>query len=74
MSLASRLVNTLFPGSAHNLTPRDESSTDVTVRDGAFEAKTADTHESRSRKAMQAMEEEEEELEGRPPYLHVSPP
>ena len=51
MSLASRLVNTLFPNSV-------STGESVTIRDGLIEQKSS---------AM-----EEEEMEGRPPYLHVS--
>ena len=70
MSLASRLVNTLFPGQTNSSAPGSESSGGAILQDGKLEITTKNKQESRATKELSDMEETE--VEERPPYLHVS--
>ena len=70
MSLASRLVNTFFPAQTNSSAPNNESSGGVILQDGKLEITTKNEQGSRAFKELSNMEETE--VEGRPPYLHVS--
>ena len=61
MSLASRLVNNLFPGQANTFAAADENGQEALYNEGP--------RKSKFEKSSTVAEEETEE---RPPYLHVS--
>ena len=70
MSLASRLVNTLFPSQSNNLVTTEGNSTNLTLCDGGLDGKAKIAPPNTiPRKELPSMEEKE--MEERPPYLHV---
>lgn len=72
MSLGSRLVNAIFPSQSSSLAAANgndqaQDTSAIAFHDGLFKDSDSQSRFLEKSKAM-----EEEEVEGRPPFLHVS--